>query len=239
MGTPLSRILDGLYVGPLVATRGIANLKESQITHICSLVSSEISVDPQFQHRVFVIQDHENSNLFVILEEVLEFVHTGRMQSGVLVHCVSIILAYLMTIYELSFIEAYKAVRGTRPTSCPNSGFVKQLSDYEISAKRPIIRAKLLESNPVPADRFKADLQELHRYIERQEFFIEHGFYPGERPLSSEDDADALSTKKERKAFSSYFAVQNRNVMRNVELAVAGPHSRYIPPENPQENKDA
>jgi len=46
---------------------------------------------------------------------------------------VTVAVAYIMTITNLRWNEALKVVRGARPVSNPNSGFQKQLQDFESS----------------------------------------------------------------------------------------------------------
>ena len=45
----------------------------------------------------------------------------------------TIVIAYLMTVTDLSWFDAMNAVRGARKITNPNIGFQKQLYNYEKS----------------------------------------------------------------------------------------------------------
>jgi hypothetical protein len=44
-------------------------------------------------------------------------------------------VAYILSITSFQLDDAQKVVRGARPVSNPNSGFLKQLQDFESSNK--------------------------------------------------------------------------------------------------------
>lgn len=46
---------------------------------------------------------------------------------------VTIAVAYIMSITTLQLTDSQKVLRGARPVSCPNSGFQKQLQEFEAS----------------------------------------------------------------------------------------------------------
>jgi protein-tyrosine phosphatase len=56
----------------------------------------------------------------------------------VLVHCAagvsrsaSFVIAYLMRVEKMKYVDAYQSVKTKRQIIRPNSGFVKQLREYE------------------------------------------------------------------------------------------------------------
>jgi atypical dual specificity phosphatase len=58
--------------------------------------------------------------------------------SNVLIHClagmsrsVTIVIAYIMSVTPLTLEETLNLVKSVRPTVCPNSGFRKQLQEFQ------------------------------------------------------------------------------------------------------------
>ncbi len=52
----------------------------------------------------------------------------------------TIVIGYLMTTENMSLESAYKFVRKKRSLSFPNTGFVKQLKDYERELKVKLLK---------------------------------------------------------------------------------------------------
>lgn len=79
-------------------------------------------------------------------QECIEFIHKARLNGGnVLVHCLAgvsrsttIVIAYVMTVTELSWVDAMNAVRGARKVTNPNFGFQRQLQSYEHTRLRTV-----------------------------------------------------------------------------------------------------
>lgn len=73
-------------------------------------------------------------------DDTIRFIDTAlaNPSSRVLVHCnlgisrsTTLILSYLMKTFNATLLEAFKYLRHRRPIICPNSGFLKQLIDFE------------------------------------------------------------------------------------------------------------
>lgn len=85
------------------------------------------------------IKDTRESNLIEYFDRVADLIEKTREQNGrSLVHCVagvsrsvSLILAYLMKYADMSLKAAFQHVRSVRPQVRPNTGFFKQLIEYE------------------------------------------------------------------------------------------------------------
>ena len=84
-----------------------------------------------------VAQDSSSENLRQYFDEASTFIHFHR-ERRVLVHCAAgvsrsatICIAYLMKYHGLFFEGAYMAVKGARKIICPNTGFLRQLVEYE------------------------------------------------------------------------------------------------------------
>lgn len=69
-----------------------------------------------------------------------DFIHAARLRNGnVLIHClagmsrsVTVAVAYIMSVTQLSWKEALKVVRTGRSVANPNLGFQVQLQEFEI-----------------------------------------------------------------------------------------------------------
>lgn len=85
------------------------------------------------------IKDSRDSNLIEYFDQVADTIERVRQEDGKsLVHCVagvsrsvSLVLAYLMEYADMSLKNAFQHVRSVRPQVRPNTGFFKQLIEYE------------------------------------------------------------------------------------------------------------
>ena len=85
------------------------------------------------------IKDSRESNLIDYFDQVADMIEKTREKDGrSLVHCVagvsrsvSLVLAYLMKYADMSLKSAFQHVRSVRPQVRPNTGFFKQLIEYE------------------------------------------------------------------------------------------------------------
>lgn len=85
------------------------------------------------------IKDSRDANLIDHFDQVADEIEKTREADGrSLVHCVagvsrsvSLILAYLMKYQDMSLKKAFQHVRSVRPQVRPNTGFFKQLIEYE------------------------------------------------------------------------------------------------------------
>lgn len=86
------------------------------------------------------LEDMEDVLLKDRFDETIRFMNMAfeSPSNRVLVHCnlgisrsTTITLAYLMKTYNATVTEATKFVRHRRPIVCPNTGFLRQLLDYE------------------------------------------------------------------------------------------------------------
>lgn len=85
------------------------------------------------------VKDSRDSNLNEYFDQVADMIEKTRQEDGKsLVHCVagvsrsvSLILAYLMKYADMNLKQAFNHVRSARPQVRPNTGFFKQLIEYE------------------------------------------------------------------------------------------------------------
>lgn len=85
------------------------------------------------------VKDSRDSNLIDYFDDVADMIEKTREKDGKsLVHCVagvsrsaSLVIAYLMKYADMSLKSAYQHVKSVRPQIHPNTGFFKQLIEYE------------------------------------------------------------------------------------------------------------
>jgi len=91
-----------------------------------------------FKYKVLDVEDSIYSDLSQHFEECFQFIEEGKSEGGVLVHCAAgvsrsaaIVCSYLMKSQKISYQKALHKVKQARRICQPNSGFEKQLLDYE------------------------------------------------------------------------------------------------------------
>nr|UBK24586.1 DSPTP1-like 3 protein [Chrysanthemum x morifolium] len=84
------------------------------------------------------LTDSDGANLLDYLEVCLDFIDQARKNGSVLVHCfaglsrsASIMTAYLMRSERLSVQDALASLRQSKPSVCPNDGFLEQLTMFQ------------------------------------------------------------------------------------------------------------
>lgn len=142
----ISEILaDKLFLGDVFVCNNVETLKSKGIVRVISIGD----YDEQSSYK-----EHENIDYFWIylsdtflepidkyFKDTFEFIQSSP--GPVLVHCwagvsrsASIVIAYLMKLKNLSFLEAYQHVKKYRNIIDPNEGFCDQLVNYENMLKK-------------------------------------------------------------------------------------------------------
>ncbi|KAI0667591.1 phosphatases II [Trametes maxima] len=138
-------ILDGLFLGPLQASKSLDTLQSLNITHIVCIRDAKeaFSVRPrfpdQFQYMVLDVQDSEEQNLITLFPQAKQFIDNAIAGGGrVLVHCnggislsPSFVVMYVMQRLGLSWEDALHLVQNRRYCISPNGGFLTQIKEYE------------------------------------------------------------------------------------------------------------
>jgi len=128
--------MDAAKMGPL--------LKKNNI-HTIITVRGRLSQPPEYykKHGIAVlhipISDHELTNIGKYFPLVYNFIEQSlQNKKAVLVHCAAgisrsttLATSYLMRKYKLSATNALKVIKKHRTCANPNSGFIRQLHDYE------------------------------------------------------------------------------------------------------------
>jgi len=136
----MSLIVPGLYVGSLRDALDVEQLRDNKITDIVS-VHDLSRAHPQHQHlRVLRVRisDRPESNLIEHIAAVNSFIHLARLEKrNILVHClagvsrsVSFVIAYLVTVTDMSHSKCVRFVAERRCNANPNFGFRMQLARF-------------------------------------------------------------------------------------------------------------
>ncbi|CAG9854746.1 unnamed protein product [Phyllotreta striolata] len=139
----LDMIEPNLYLSGEAEARNVETLKKFKITHILTindypLTSTVKEALPYLQMKYIRLSDITTSDLMAYFDETYEFIREGVTRGAVLVHCqmgvsrsATIVIAYLMKKYNISFREALDRVKMKRCVF-PNQGFIAQLENYRI-----------------------------------------------------------------------------------------------------------
>ncbi|CAD8124840.1 unnamed protein product [Paramecium sonneborni] len=128
-----------LYLGNINAANDIKYLREHSINAIVAVIdTSEIRIDPTMTRLWIMAEDAENFDLYRYFDECANFIRDHIKNTNVFVHCyagisrsASVVIAYMIKHLGYSLKEALRKVKGARSIVEPNSGFMKQLQDYE------------------------------------------------------------------------------------------------------------
>ncbi|XP_032074348.1 dual specificity protein phosphatase 15 [Thamnophis elegans] len=151
MGNGMNKILPGLFLGNIVDAKDLDQLSKNDITHIVSIHESPQPFIPGITYLRIVLPDTPEANIKKHFKKCIRFIHSCRLQGGsCLVHCLAgisrsttIVLAYLMAVTQLGWLEALEAVKAVRPVANPNLGFRRQLEEFGRSRSVQKIRSKL------------------------------------------------------------------------------------------------
>ena len=111
------------------------------ITHIVNISTEHKNAFPnKLKYLKLVLEDVCETNLFEHFRKTSDFINNAISNGGrVFVHCnqgisrsSTITLAYLMRFKKWKLDYAFTTLKARRSCSCPNSGFFKQLSDWEV-----------------------------------------------------------------------------------------------------------
>ncbi|XP_072946035.1 uncharacterized protein [Epargyreus clarus] len=137
-----SQIIPGLYLSNARAATDKAVLRHLNITHVLTVEARRIPksafADTNISNLFIRAYDTPQTNLLPYFPMANAFIEEGIQKGNVLVHChfgvsrsATLVIAYLMQKYKLTFEQAYVFVRHRRKFINPNSGFVSQLREYQ------------------------------------------------------------------------------------------------------------
>jgi atypical dual specificity phosphatase len=135
----ISRITSRLYLGSFEAGAKMAEgLKFHGITHVLTVgCRMPIPHAESFEYKVIEFEDHHDVDIKQHFDTTYQFLRSAlesSQTSRALVHCwagvsrsATIVMAFLMRHYTMSYQEAFEHVRRARHWVCPNRGFRAQL----------------------------------------------------------------------------------------------------------------
>ncbi|KAJ8263494.1 hypothetical protein COCON_G00159510 [Conger conger] len=136
----LGKITDHLYLSNGKAANDSSMVSGFKITCIINATDNVANIPiPGIEYVRVPVADSPLSQLSDHFDSVADKIHRVEEQRGrVLVHCAAgvsrsatLCLAYLMKHRSMTLVDAHDWVRSCRPIIRPNSGFWKQLIDYE------------------------------------------------------------------------------------------------------------
>ncbi|XP_073998013.1 dual specificity protein phosphatase 22 isoform X2 [Rhodnius prolixus] len=141
MGNGMNKVLPGLYVGNFRDSKDASQLDRFSITHIVAIHDAARKLHPDKHYLCVMASDTPDQNLTQYFPICNDFIHAARLRGGnVLIHClagmsrsVTVAVAYIMTVTSLNWKEALKVVRVGRSVANPNTGFQKQLEEFEMT----------------------------------------------------------------------------------------------------------
>ncbi|OMJ70753.1 hypothetical protein SteCoe_31202 [Stentor coeruleus] len=134
-----SQVEKNLYIGDLLTSIDYNTLLKYNINFIL-VCGEELSCRyPQdFTYKHLPIKDTPSTPIDQYFDDAFKFISIGLKRGSVLVHCaqarsrsVSIILSYLMKSRQIKYSKALEILKKHHPQAEPNSGFHKQLLQYE------------------------------------------------------------------------------------------------------------
>jgi atypical dual specificity phosphatase len=134
-----------LFFSPQQAAMNEEALSKAGITHVLSLIGKPTRMIPEIRYGWMKIDDIPEQPIIGTSITAEKWIRNALEQpdTKVLVYCrmgrsrsASIVMAYLILEEGLSYEQALAAVRKNNPEAQPNPGFVRQLKNIVIIAKR-------------------------------------------------------------------------------------------------------
>ncbi|GCB63870.1 dual specificity protein phosphatase 18-like [Scyliorhinus torazame] len=136
----LALITRNLYLSNAVASHNQSLLQASGVTCIINVTPEVISsMFPGIEYINIPVADSPSAQLKEYFDMVADKIHLVESLRGrTLLHCAAgvsrsptLCLAYLMKYHQMSLLGAHAWLKARRPIIRPNSGFWKQLIEYE------------------------------------------------------------------------------------------------------------
>lgn len=150
-----NEIVPNLYVGDIASAYNRSELKQLGITHVLTAIAGVGPIFPNdFTYKNIPIRDVPGESISVYFNQSIDYISKAINGGGkVFVHCVcgvsrsaTLVAAYLMKEYGMSCDQAVKHLQRRRSCVEPNSGFKKQLADFQNAIQHEDI-AEFMESS--------------------------------------------------------------------------------------------
>jgi len=142
---PPFKITENIFLGNKDDSRNLIKLKNLGIKHIlvCG-IGLKIYHPLDFVYRKLFIYDNPEENINKHFKDNYDFIKNCIKNKGkVLIHCYAgvsrsstCIIAFLIKENNYIYHEAFNIVRSKKWSIYPNSGFLNQLKDYEVSLNK-------------------------------------------------------------------------------------------------------
>jgi dual specificity phosphatase 12 len=142
-GSTITKITENLYLSDYYSSLEYDKLHELGIKQILT-IGKELPPHKAkyFKRKHIYLSDIPCENISKYFNETYNFIE----QDITLVHCFAgisrsstIVIAYLMKKYKITYNQAYEYVKNKRPIIMPNNGFTNQLLHYEEELYKPYI----------------------------------------------------------------------------------------------------
>lgn len=136
-------IEPNLYLGGLAAAKDLDTLQKYKISHILTIdtcpLTRQITGLSYITSKFIQLSDQPKEDLLSYFDETNAFITDCINSNGtVFVHCyfgvsrsATVVIAYIMKKYSMSYHEAFEKVKLKRNIVFPNQGFVTQLKLYK------------------------------------------------------------------------------------------------------------
>lgn len=132
-----AKILEYLYLGSQDCCSSEV-LKTYNIWNVLSIGIETPLQDPLIKKHYLECLDLPETNIWDTIKKSVEVIKNAVNKSeSILVHCnagisrsASVVIGYLMLVFNYSFNDAFQHVHSARPVIRPNDGFLNQLKNY-------------------------------------------------------------------------------------------------------------
>ena len=156
LGESIEIIKDFLFISSYKTASTVTDLKNLKITNIincsgdlCENLSPESSL-LNIEYLTLNIRDNVSENIECLFFKCINYINKVKEKNGkILIHCykgvsrsVSIVIAYLIYLYNWTYDEAFDFIQSKRTIANPNIGFYLQLKTFH---KRLTLKSDRLE----------------------------------------------------------------------------------------------
>lgn len=134
----MDKITNNIWLGNISSATNIKNLKRLGIKKVLSILENPVpkyTREDNIKHGILKVVDSPEQNVIQYFGNCLRFMNG---EENILVHCMggcsrspTIVIAYIMWKYMLSYNKAFEFVNRKRPFIFPNNGFKEQLKLFE------------------------------------------------------------------------------------------------------------
>ena len=139
----ISPITDNIYLSGINGANNLDEIKIYNITYIinCTKDIPNYFENDNIKYMRVPIDDTSNQHIEQYFDSTYNFIENAIINKcNILVHCyagisrsATILIAYFMRKYNISYMKAYEFVKSKRSIINPNKEFVEALKEYQIT----------------------------------------------------------------------------------------------------------